>query len=185
VRLGIEPGRSEQQSAINLTDSTIIHYDFYPSLTSTLMVMEPPPPSPALSSSSVEAAIVCCFGSLSLERLMPNDDCRNQGIEIFLRLVLGGFAAGLEVGDVGVFEAEDSGEGGDTPAAAAAAGEASAAASPSIFEDEDDTIGESTSNAGLMGTSSLGFDFSSVVADDAADSQSRHLTRPFRRLICD
>ena len=72
------------------------------------------PPEPAGNSSSspttVGAAIVCCFGSRSLDRLIPKEDWRNQGIEIFRR-DFGGFEEDEDCffGDVGgcVVDLED------------------------------------------------------------------------------
>ena len=51
--------------------------------------LEPPPPLIPLGSVLIPSdvpAIVCCRGSLSLERRLPrpNEDWRNQGNEIFL-----------------------------------------------------------------------------------------------------
>ncbi len=40
------------------------------------------------SSASSEVAMVCCLGSRSRARLMPKEDCRNQGMEIFLRVLV-------------------------------------------------------------------------------------------------
>ncbi len=37
------------------------------------------------ASASSEVAMVCCLGSRSRDRLMPNEDWRNQGREIFRR----------------------------------------------------------------------------------------------------
>ena len=48
-------------------------------------------------SASSEVAIVCCLGSLSRDRLMPNEDCLNQGMEIFLRDLPGFFWVGVEL----------------------------------------------------------------------------------------